>query len=653
MHLLLAFILSYHPVLIRNDNIPLRITRSPRWEKPIDLAAYTTFYKVPPGDDPTLADVQKQLFRPFSEKTNERSKGNASTTDITWLSFQISNETSDTIHLLLQCNAHNNVIGYKGTQEIGNNGFLSGIHDPLPIELTPGETATHWIKVVDVIMAVQPIVVELHTPASYFQANIQGLRDVIPLTIVMSLWCGCFLFMGAFAGYQFYLNRDSLFIYYSIFSLHLFWLCMYALSNRLTLDFIHHEFIFLLFISYGFFISRMIELSRTRPIIWKVLKALMAVCVMQELLLVIERFILKAPLIPLVEYYQYQLSIGGLIVMVCLGVIIASKSPIKKFLIAGIISMISIGLVPVIINPYFNNLVGPWEMIVNYPFAFAFAGFVTENFCFAMAIAYRSKLVAIEKDSLQKTYAHQLEQELDERTKEIEAKRKEIEASNIKQLTTRYEQRLLQMETVALRAQMNPHFIFNCLNSIKLYTLENDSIGAADYLTKFSRLIRLVLENSQAEKIPLAVELETLQLYVDMESMRFKNKFTFNIKMDEGLDHEYLDIPPLLIQPYIENAIWHGLMQKEQRGHVDLSIKLNDPQTLRVEIIDDGVGRVKAAEYKTKSATRHKSFGMKVNSERIALINQEAKKETLVTIEDLVAPDGTPAGTKVTLIIAV
>ena len=209
------------------------------------------------------------------------------------------------------------------------------------------------------------------------------------------------------------------------------------------------------------------------------------------------------------------------------------------------------------------------------------------------------------------------------------------------------------METAALRAQMNPHFIFNCLNSIKLYTLENDSVGAADYLTKFSRLIRLVLENSQAEKISLQVELETLQLYVDMEAMRFKNKFTFTIRMEDDIDPEYIDVPPLLIQPYVENAIWHGLMQKEGNGIVELFLELSDSQQLRIEITDDGIGRTKAAEYKTKSATRHKSFGMKVNSERIALMNQQAKNDTIVTIEDLVSADGQPAGTKVVIIIPV
>ena len=218
---------------------------------------------------------------------------------------------------------------------------------------------------------------------------------------------------------------------------------------------------------------------------------------------------------------------------------------------------------------------------------------------------------------------------------------------------TTFQSKLVETEMTALRAQMNPHFIFNCLNSIKLHTLENNPIVASDYLTKFSKLIRLVLENSRSEKVTLVNELDMLQLYMEMEAMRFKDKMQFKINVEEGLDTHFIEIPPLLLQPYIENAIWHGLMHKEEGGNVILDIETKDEQMLRITITDDGIGRKAAAALKSKTATNNKSFGLKMTSERIGLINQLYKSDTQVQIEDLTDAEGNPKGTKVTLEIPI
>jgi LytS/YehU family sensor histidine kinase len=204
-----------------------------------------------------------------------------------------------------------------------------------------------------------------------------------------------------------------------------------------------------------------------------------------------------------------------------------------------------------------------------------------------------------------------------------------------------------------LRAQMNPHFIFNCLNSIKLYATENDSQKAAGYLTKFSRLIRLVLENSRSEKVTLQNELEALRLYLEMEAMRFKDKLRFSLDTDPEIDLDFTEIPPLLIQPYVENAIWHGLMHKTEGGTVRIRVTQPDDNLLQITITDDGIGRTRAAELRSKSATPRKSFGMAVTFERIALINQLYKTQTRVQINDLVDAGGGAAGTEVLLEIPI
>ncbi len=233
-----------------------------------------------------------------------------------------------------------------------------------------------------------------------------------------------------------------------------------------------------------------------------------------------------------------------------------------------------------------------------------------------------------------------------------EATRQQKEAQYNEEVAA-YQLKLSETEMTALRAQMNPHFIFNCLNSIKLYTLQNNTDKASDYLTKFSRLIRLVLENSRSELVPLQNELEALQLYIELEAMRFKQKVKFTIHVSADIDQQYLSIPPLLLQPYVENAIWHGLMHKMEGGTVTVDVRQPRNNLLHIEIIDDGVGRQRAKELKSKSAGSHKSFGMQVTADRIRMINELYKTQTQAQIFDLVAPDGEPLGTKVVLDIPV
>lgn len=204
------------------------------------------------------------------------------------------------------------------------------------------------------------------------------------------------------------------------------------------------------------------------------------------------------------------------------------------------------------------------------------------------------------------------------------------------------------MEMQALRAQMNPHFIFNCLNSINTFILKNEPEAASDYLTKFSRLIRLILQNSNSAVVTLQNELEALHLYLDMESLRFRNKFTFHVRVGSEVELEDIEIPPLIIQPYVENAIWHGLLNKEAIGHLNIDLQVENDNLVCI-IEDDGVGRRRAAELKSKSASKSKSMGMQITAQRIKLMNELHGKQTTVDIVDLVDASGEACGTRVVL----
>ncbi len=205
-----------------------------------------------------------------------------------------------------------------------------------------------------------------------------------------------------------------------------------------------------------------------------------------------------------------------------------------------------------------------------------------------------------------------------------------------------------ELEMQALRAQMNPHFIFNCLSSINRFILKTDTEAASNYLTKFSRLIRMVLNNSKKAFISLEDELEMLCLYLDMEKLRFKDSFDYRITFINSIDTGNVFVPPLLLQPFAENAIWHGLMHREGQGHLEIELSM-DNKILTCAITDNGVGRNKASEIKSKSIEKQKSMGLQITTERLALHNKNHDAQTFFNIEDLTDNEGRSAGTRVIL----
>jgi tetratricopeptide (TPR) repeat protein len=192
----------------------------------------------------------------------------------------------------------------------------------------------------------------------------------------------------------------------------------------------------------------------------------------------------------------------------------------------------------------------------------------------------------------------------------------------------------------SLRGQMNPHFIFNALNSVNQFISQNDERSANKYLSEFSKLMRLVLENSQEDFIPLQKEEEIISLYVKLEHYRFRDKFDYTITIDEELNKETIQLPPMLIQPYIENAVWHGLRYKEDKGKLALSFERHNG-SMQVIIADDGIGRKKSAQLKTDNQKKHNSTGLKNIEERLQILNTVYKTNYTVTIEDLAADSGT------------
>jgi hypothetical protein len=199
----------------------------------------------------------------------------------------------------------------------------------------------------------------------------------------------------------------------------------------------------------------------------------------------------------------------------------------------------------------------------------------------------------------------------------------------------------------SLRTQMNPHFIFNALNSINNFIVKNDERNANKYLSRFSRLMRSILNNSEQDLIPLSKEIEILELYLQMEHMRFPNKFEYTLHIDPQIDREAFQIPPMLIQPYIENAVWHGLRYLEEGGKLLVSMAM-EGKNLKILIEDNGIGRSKSQELKTKNQKANESKGIKNTTGRLKILSGMYKQEIKHEIND-VLPDG--SGTRVEILL--
>ena len=187
-------------------------------------------------------------------------------------------------------------------------------------------------------------------------------------------------------------------------------------------------------------------------------------------------------------------------------------------------------------------------------------------------------------------------------------------------------------ELKALRAQMNPHFIFNSLNSINNYIAKNEPRVASEYLHNFARIMRMILENSEKKSIPLSEELKTLELYMQLESKRLDDKFDYSIKVADDIDQENTLVPPMILQPFVENSIWHGISNKEGKGNIRIDISRSG-QMLHCIIDDDGLGRKKTAP--PASTKDQLSLGMKITKARIDIINKTKKSQGTVELFDL------------------
>ncbi|WKV13745.1 histidine kinase [Marivirga harenae] len=288
-------------------------------------------------------------------------------------------------------------------------------------------------------------------------------------------------------------------------------------------------------------------------------------------------------------------------------------------------------------------------------------GTLLEILLFSLGLAYRSNLIQNErnifkermiseiqeKEELLNTYNEDLKRQVLERSEALIAEQQLFEREKQKVLKLSLEKEIDRVKMTALRSQMKPHFLFNALNAIRALIIKNDSHQAYDYLTDFSRLVRYILESSENDYVSLEEELKMLKIYVRIERMRADSSFDYSVHVDRSINARKLSIPPLILQPFLENAIVHGVDMDKPNQVLSLKISLASNSLIKFEVQDNGKGRNKNIKEKRYAGLgKKKSMAVDLTQKRLDLLDSDRAK---LEIKDLYLDDGAPGGTKVVL----
>lgn len=285
-----------------------------------------------------------------------------------------------------------------------------------------------------------------------------------------------------------------------------------------------------------------------------------------------------------------------------------------------------------------------------------YIGVIIENIIFSLGLGQKQKVILQDKNDsqlelisqykeneiLRETVQNQLEQDL----ALLKEKSKNEQLLTLKETA---DKELAELKITSLRSQMNPHFIFNSLNAIKLYIISNDQSNAVYYLNKFSKLIRRILNASQDKETSLADEIETTNLYISIENIRFNNEIDYQLTVDKSLNLNAIKIPSLVLQPFIENAFWHGLSAVKTNRKIKLNIGNDADKNLIITIEDNGIGRKESAKIKKNKMHKRDSIGLKLTEERLQNFVKDNDYSYTLNIEDLYDKHGLGCGTKVIL----
>ena len=475
---------------------------------------------------------------------------------------------------------------------------------------------------------------------------------------------GVLFILSVYHFLLYFQHKDRTYLFYSLYTFLLFigllnrpeqgFLTVLVEPFKPFLDHLSLNFILIYNLVYIIFASKIIELKLHfekwyRFYYWIVL-ILFCYAVVLELLFLITgniEFVLKGHVFFTV--FSYLISILFYIPLIKI------DNPLKYYLLVGATFLILTSLAVSIIK----------RMDLTYDekeirYSIFYIGIIIENLFFSLALGHKQKIILGQKNESQNKLIKQLreneilQKKIEEQLQiDIEVLNKQAEIERLEKQQARYGREMAELKISALRSQMNPHFIFNSLNSIKRYIIDNEKENAVYYLNKFSKLIRKVLATTREREISLSDELETMELYVNIENIRFNNQIDFGIDVEGGLQINTIKVPSLILQPFLENAIWHGLSLKESEKKLEIKIKKEGKNHIQIEVVDNGIGRKRSAEIKKKKIHQPDSIGIKLTEERLKNFAHDYKSGYALEFSDLEDSKLNITGTKVTLKIPI
>lgn len=561
-----------------------------------------------------------------------------------------------------------------------NNGYLAPLKDRgntqahrfLPLEIKSSGEKVIYVRLDSKNNSQAQGHVRIANETAYYQ-TLKNQTDYNQPTSVFSLIYFAGLSMVfIFIMMMYLLVREPLYFYYMLY---VFFQILYSLFSYPDhpLHFINVswyypqlsavlseplQFIFIGF--YIFFIYNLLEINK-ESLLGRILRSFGWVCFAYAFVVLILYSLIGSPELHRSIFMVNRGIVLPLNLILIIWILIKIKHPlITYFLVAHLLFYIgAIIAVFVSVNDLFAD---PDSMFHfrNSPAIIFQAGLMGEVICFSFALSKRVQLIQKEKHHGFQAYIDQLEEteriqqqmnkeldrKVDEKTEELLGVYLTMERQRENELKMEFTQKLNEMETMALRSQMNPHFLFNSMNAIKHLIMTGRSNDAMYYLDNFSYLLRKVLQNSKRKTISVEEELEVLKLYLSMEKARLGEDFNFEISADDTEKLAMYNIPGLLLQPVVENAIWHGLIpssKKEKKLWINFEIQ----DTLVISIRDNGIGRQKKDDNTREHLELHQSLGMKIIHNRIELFNHAHDLKMKLTIDDL-QENGLPSGTLVT-----
>jgi len=351
------------------------------------------------------------------------------------------------------------------------------------------------------------------------------------------------------------------------------------------------------------------------------------------------------------EFYFNFFTFGYLPVILIASIVtmirvLRLKGELKYYIIIGTAIYIVFSLIAM----YFTVNPGKFRA----PLAFFFVGLIIENIAFSMGLSTKvrgwyNRMIFHFKENvrMRKNQYKILEKELHLKEMEIREMTLQAEKEKLEKVESDYNNEIRRLQLDLLKNQMNPHFIFNALTSVKVFLIDNDKKKAVFYLNKFSKLIRKMLDSYRVESYTLEEEIEILKLYLSIENIRFNSEINIVFSIDPEVDLKSIKIPPMLLQPFVENAIWHGLMLKGE-GAKEVVIQVTkEGNSCFMRIEDNGIGRAKSQESQKNRALKKNSYGLKLVQERLDLFNKQNEFNYHYKIFDQTDAENNPCGTRI------